>query len=221
MSRLQPWKSGAAALMALTITTGAVAPMIVSAPPAVAQFPNQPTTIRIPAGVTIPVTYEKNKILLTQTETLSLKLKVASDIVDNSGRVLIPANTEIAGKLQPAKRNSLKGSQFIASELIFPNGQRQSINANSQVITTTQKITKGADTGTIIQDAAIGGAAAAVISGITGNKKIRTWKVLGGAGLGTLASIYLRKKEVEVISINPDPDLNLTLRSSLPIRYQP
>ncbi len=219
MSRLQPWKSGAAALMALTITTGAVAPMIVSAP-AEAQYPNPPRTITIPAGVTIPVTYEKNKILLTPTETISLKLKVASDIIDNSQRVLIPANTEIVGKLQPATRNSVKGSQFIASELVFPNGQRQYINANSQVVTTTQKITKGADTGTIIQDAAIGGAAAAVISGITGNRRIAAWKVIGGAGLGTLASLYLRKKEVNVVVINPDPDLNITLRSSLPIRYQ-
>jgi len=219
MSRLQPWKSGAAALMALTITTGAVAPMIVSAP-AEAQFSNQQRTITIPAGVTIPVTYEKNKILVTPTETISLKLKVASSIVDNSGRVLIPVNTEIVGKLQPARRNSVKGSQFIASELVFPNGERQYINANSQVITRTEKITKGADTGTIVQDAAIGGAAAAVISGITGNRRIAAWKVIGGAGLGSLASLYLRKKEVEVVVINPDPDLNITLRSSLPIRSQ-
>jgi DNA-binding transcriptional regulator LsrR (DeoR family) len=64
----------------------------------------------------------------------------------------------------------------------------------------------------ILRGAAIGAAAAAVLSEIFGS--IDVIEVLGGAGLGALAEILLSgSEEVEVVVIEPATDLDLTLQS--------
>lgn len=227
MTNLNRWKSGAAALVALTVTTGTVAPMIAFAPAANAQLLNQNRRVSIPAGVTFPVTYEKDQVVVSRGETVSLTLRIANNIVDNTRRVLIPAGTEVVGQLEPVyynggysqdrnDQNNIRGVRFVAKELVYPSGNRQSIDASSQTITRVEKIRKN-DSGKILTDAAIGAGAATAISLITGNRRIEVLEPVGGAAAGALASVLLRKKEVEVFVVRPQQDLRLALNSNLTV----
>ncbi|GBE91170.1 conjugal transfer protein TrbI [Nostoc cycadae] len=228
MTHLYRLKSGAAAFMAMALTTGAIAPIIAVAPAQAQYNLGQSRSTTIPANVTLPVTYEKEKVVVTPGESMSLKLRIANDIIDRNRNVLIPARTEVVGRLEPVDlygRNSpsnrnndnSKGVRFVASELVFPSGRRLPINANSRTITETEKITKGADTGQILTDAAIGAGAASVISLLTGNRRIEVLEPVAGGAAGALASVLLRKKQADVFVLRPEEDLDITLTSNLVI----
>lgn len=216
MASFRRWKTGTAAFLAIAITTGTIAPLFTFNRVNAQVIFGEPRRISISSGATLPVTYEKDKIVLAPDETLPLTLKIASDIVDRNGNLLIPKDTEVRGELKPASdRDSEKGSQFIAEELVFPDGNRQSINAASQVVTRTEKIKKGSDSSKILQDAAIGAGAATLLELLTGDRDIDVLGPVVGAGAGALASVLLRKKTVEVIVIEPEKDLDVTLDSDL------
>ncbi|OHY31650.1 conjugal transfer protein TrbI [Cylindrospermopsis raciborskii CS-508] len=215
MSGLITWKSTAAALMTIAINTGAVIPWIYPNP-AQAQFNfNQPRTITIPANVTLPVTYEKEKIILQPGERIPLNLRIANDIMDSNRNILIPANSEVTGELTPVNSRDIRGVRFVATELVFPNGKTQPISANSRTITRTETITKGSNTGQILTDAAIGAGAATLIALVTGNKKVEVLEPIGGAAAGALASVLLRKNKADVFVLRPEQDLAITLTSNL------
>jgi len=209
----KPWISGTALTLAMTIVSSLAIPLTLikpatAAPERMAQ--RFPDTWRntLPSGTEIPITYEKEKIVVTPGETAPVKLTVARDITTSDGTVLIPEGSVIEGDLRPTD----DGTQFVAKNLVL-DGQRtkMSIDATSDVITRRETINKRSDP-KILQGAAIGGAAAAVLSEIFG--RIDILEVLGGAGLGALASVLIRnREEVEVIVINPEEDLNLTLQS--------
>jgi hypothetical protein len=229
MINLHQWKSGTAALITMAITTSVITPMIAFAPANAQYNIGQSRTVTIPANVALPVTYEKEKVVVSPGETSSLTLRIANDIIDRNRNVLIPARTEVVGRLEPVDldrdyssnrdNKNRKGVRFVAQELVFPSGQRQSINATSQTITKTEKITKN-DSGNILTDAAIGAGAATAISLITGNRRIEILEPIGGAAAGALASVLLRKKETTVFVLRPERDLKLTLNSNLVInRY--
>ena len=167
--------------------------------------------VRIPAGNTIAVQYAKDKILLGPDEKVPLVLNVAQNIANSQGTILIPAGTQVVGEL----RTVSGGAQFFASELVFANGQRKAINATSKVVTTTEKIDKGVNVGGLLQNAALGAAAAAAISAVTGDRAIATEEVLGGAGVGALIGLFLGRNSVTLASVNPNTDLALTLNSDL------
>ncbi len=173
-----------------------------------------PQATRIPAGTAIPVRYEQaQKILLSTNEPkpAPLTLTVSQNIVTAQGRVLIPAGSQVTGELQTVAG----GAQFTASEITLANGQRLPVSASSNVVNTTETIRKGATTGKIIAGTVVGAGAAAAIAGVTGDRTIRTEEVLGGAAVGALASVLLGRDSVELIAINPNTDLNLTLSSDL------
>lgn len=217
MSGLITWKATAATLMTIAINTGAVIPWIYPNP-AQAQFNfNQPRTITIPANVTLPVTYEKEKIILQPGERIPLTLRIANDIMDSNRNILIPANSEVTGELTPVNLggNNRRGVRFVATELVFPNGKTQLISANSRTITRTETITKGSNTGQILTDAAIGAGAATLIALVTGNKKVEVLEPIGGAAAGALASVLLRKNRADVFVLRPEQDLAITLTSNL------
>lgn len=214
----QKLRSATAAILALGITLGTSAPLVVAAPASAQQRISQFDSIRIPAGSVIPVSYEKNKIVVTTDETSPLTLTVARDIRTAQGRVSIPAGSQIVGELRPVKRGNQKGSQFVASELIVSRRQRYRIDGYSGIITRTEKIQKGAGTGSVAQGAALGAAAAAALAGITGDKAIATEEVLGGAGIGALAGVLLGRRSVDVIVIRPEQDLAVRLRSDIVLR---
>ncbi|MEW5859347.1 MAG: S-layer homology domain-containing protein [Cyanobacteriota bacterium] len=173
--------------------------------------PPENTTVAIPAGTTIPVRYEKEKILVTKDERAPLTLTVAANITTSDGTVLIPSGSQVVGELQPAQG----GSQFVAKELVLTNGQRVAIDATSQTITKTESVTKGSSVGGILKNAALGAAAAAAVSAVTGDKAIATEEVLGGLGIGGLIGLFLGRDRVDLIAIDPDTDLNLRLNEEL------
>lgn len=174
--------------------------------------PTIPNTV--PSGFVIPVEYEEEKILLTPEETVPVTLLVAANVRDSRGNTLIPFGSEISGQIEPSEDES--GSWFVADEIIYPDGSSQSIDAVSDVITRRETIKKGANTGDILKGAAIGGAAATVLAEIFGD--IDALEVIGGAGAGAVAGLLLGGNEVELISIDPNNDLDLTLQTNLAVR---
>ncbi len=173
-------------------------------------------TSSLPVGTIIETSYPSaRKILVTKDEIAPFTLQVTQNIRDNSGNIMIPRNSRIEGEIRPANG----GSRFVAKTLILPDGQEASITANSRVISRTETVNSGRNTDAIWQGAAAGAAAATILSGITGDKAIATEEVLGGAGFGALAGfLFGGSNEKELISINTQKDLNLTLTSSLYLR---
>lgn len=221
MASINSWKSRTAALMALAITTSAAAPVFTSTPVSAQLFPssrngNGSSTYRnitIPSGTTIPVRYDKaEKIVVSPDERLPVTLTVASNIVNRSGTVLIPAGSTIEGELEPAEG----GSQFVARELVTYN-RRQPINATSRVISQTT-VNRGAKTSNIIKGAVVGAAAAAALGGLTGDRHIGIGEILLGTGAGAAGGAVLGRNKADVVVIEPDTDLDITLRSSLALR---
>ena len=176
--------------------------------------PNNPPVqnqVRIPAGNTIAVQYSKDKILLGPDEKVPLILTVPQNITNAQGQTLIPSGTQVVGEL----RTVSGGAQFFASELVFANGQRMALNATSKVVTTTERVDKGVSIGKLVQNAALGAAAAAAISAVTGDRALATEEILGGAGIATLLGLFLGRDSVTLSSVNPNTDLAVTLNSDL------
>jgi hypothetical protein len=223
MSKFNTGKSQISATLALLIGITTLVPLY-PFKPATAQLlpqpgnsiPNNSRGINIPAGTRIPVSFDKEKILVSKTETVPLTLQIAANLKDRNGNILVPAGSQIVGQLQPANG----GSQFVAQEIIIQN-QRYPFYANSQVVTTTETINEGASVGEILGGAAAGAGAAAIIAATTGDNEVDALEVLAGAAVGTLAGWALPTYGVlggnqnEVISIDPNQDLTLTLQSSL------
>jgi hypothetical protein len=218
MFNLNSFKSGTAALLALTITGGAVVPIVTTAPAFAQSYPRTQSSYQsVPAGTSITVNYDKEKILLMPNETVPLTLTVANNVIGRDGKILIPQGSEIKGELKPAYR----GTQFVAKELkVYRTGQWKSysINANSNVVTRTEEVKKGANTRTILTGTAVGAGAAAAIAALTGDRALATEEILGGAGLGTLAGFFLNRKKVTMTAVYPDQDLTVKMRSELALR---
>lgn len=223
MTPLLRWKSGTAALMAMAVTTTVIAPMIPFAPANAQYNVGQYGNVTIPSGVNLPVNYEKETITIAPGESKSVTLRISSNITDRNRNVLIPAGTKVIGRLEPVDLdgysqdddNKGKGVRFVAQELEFSNGRRQSINATSRTYTTTQRVKQGPSTGQVLTDAAIGGGAGLLGSLITGNNRVDDLKPVIGAAAGAGASVLLRKKETNAFVIRPAQDLRLTLNSNL------
>lgn len=169
--------------------------------------------ISLSAGTKIPVIYEEaEKILVTKDETLPITVKVTKNIINDTGKIIIPIGSQVVGEIQPAG----KGSRFVAQYLILPDQSEVSLVAYSSVITSTEVIEAGKNTDAIWQGALAGSAAATIIAAVTGDTAIATEEVLGGAGFGALAGfLFGGNNTQELISINTREDLNLTLRADL------
>lgn len=215
------WQSTTAALLALGMTATTAAPLLIASP-ALAQSrvsQSQRIDYRLPAGTNIPVTYEKaEKIVLAPDETARITLTVQDDVVGRDGSVLIPSGSRIEGQIEPYGR----GSRFVAKNLILDRGERRTINATSDVITQTEEVRRGGtNTTSILTGAAVGSAAAALISGISGDRRIRPLEVLAGTGAGAVGGLLLGRNgntsrdRAKVVVIDAESDLDLTLRSDL------
>ncbi|MEB3225789.1 MAG: S-layer homology domain-containing protein [Synechococcus sp.] len=172
---------------------------------------------RITAGTVIPISYTADKILLTRDETLPVTLTVDANIINNQGVVLIPQGSEIQGEFQPAGN----GTRFVAQRLFLANGQTYNINATSQVITDTESVRRGTDLGNLLKNAALGTGAAAAIAAITGDRAIATEELLIGAGAGILATLipqFLGLNRVDLLVVETNTDLDLTLNNDLLLR---
>lgn len=222
MVQLSVFKRGTSTVLSILLGMGITTPLLLSSMPASAQLLGNDNNdnnvvqgrgrVAIPAGVSLPVRYdEAEKIVVLPDETAPVTLQIAANIKNRQGRILIPYGSELVGEIRPAGN----GSRFVAQELKIKGASPQSINATSQIVTRRETIDRGASTGDILEGAAIGAAAASVIAAVTGDNAIATEEVLGGAGLGALGGLLLGKDKVEVISIDPNQDLNITLNSRL------
>ncbi|HEY9668566.1 MAG TPA: S-layer homology domain-containing protein [Coleofasciculaceae cyanobacterium] len=185
--------------------------------PYIVNAPQVATNVTIPANTTIPVRYEKEKILVTKDETVPLTVQVAANITTSDGRVIIPAGSSVIGELRPVRDQG--GSQFVAQRIVI-NGQEQTINASSNVITDTETVRKGVSIGDLAKNAALGTAAAAAISAVTGDRAIATEELLLGAGAGAVLELiqtFLGRNSVDLIVVEPDQDLDLKLLSPLTV----
>lgn len=190
------------------------------ASPYVARLANAPLAIAplsIPAGTTLSVRYDTaDKIYVAPNEPnpVPVTLTTAQAIQTQAGVVLIPAGSEIKGVI----RSDDRGAQFFAEQLQLASGATYALSARSQVVTTQETIREGAGAGRIVRDAAIGAGAAAVISGVTGDRNISAVEVLGGAGAGAIFGAITGRKSATLFVVNPETDLTLTLDSALALQ---
>ncbi len=182
---------------------------------------NNSRQVAIPKNTVLPLIYqgEETKILLKADESLDLTLELSANVKDVNGRFLIPAGTQVEGTLQPTEKDGEKGSQFVAKTLVFANGNTQPINGFSQIITRTETVQEGATGGEILEGALIGAAAGTLLGVLTGDNAIATEEILGAGALGALGGWIFGGGSVELISIDPDQDLNITLQEDLVIAY--
>ena len=204
------WQSNLSVLLALGVSSTVLVPGFNSVP-VMAQSSAPVNWVNIEAGTVILATYvDAERIILQPEETLPLTLVTTENILSPQGTVLIPAGSTIEGQLEPTQG----GAEFVAQSLVLKDQSRWDLNATSEVITRTEEIDRGIDLDRIWQGALIGSAAAAVLSEILGDVGI--FKVLGGAGAGALGGTILgRRKSIEVIVVEPETDLDLTLNADL------
>ena len=225
MYNLSYGKSGIITAILLFIEIMVVNP-IYSLKPVTAQLfspenNNNPSPIAnnvvIPLGTQIPLRHQDvEKILVTDEESLDVTLETAANIKDRYGNFLVPVGSKVMGRIQPANG----GAQFVAREIIIDN-RRYPLCASSRVVTRTETINEGASVEEILGGTLAGSAAAAIIAGTTGDRRIDALEVLAGAAVGTLAGWSLPEAgligggETQVISIEPNRDLNIILESNL------
>ena len=172
--------------------------------------------VTIPEGTVLPVKYDKaEKIMVTKDETAPLTLTISQNVITDTGNLVIPAGSNVVGKLQPAEG----GSQFVAEKLISANGKEYNISATSGVITNTETIKKGTSTKGIIKNTALGAGAAAAVAAVTGDRAVATEEVLGGAAIGAITGIFFNKKSVDLIVIDPNTDLEMTISRGFEVSY--
>ncbi|MBF2074381.1 MAG: S-layer homology domain-containing protein [Synechococcales cyanobacterium C42_A2020_086] len=189
----------------------------IASPYIVGQASTPQPGVQIPAGTVIPVRYdaaEKIYIAPQEPAPVPVTLLVDRDIVAANGRVLIPANSRVAGEL----RVESNGARFHALTVVLPDGSSRRLNATSALLTRTEEITRGANVLEILAGTALGAGAAAAIAGVTGDKAIATEEVLGGAVAGTLLGVFLGRDRVSLITIDPDTDLDLTLNAPFAVQ---
>ncbi|MBE9008976.1 hypothetical protein IQ250_01985 [Pseudanabaenaceae cyanobacterium LEGE 13415] len=226
MFNLKKLQSGTALALTLGVTATGAAPIVFAkdamaapAPMQLAQlFPSQPSqttgAVRIPAGTTLRLAYrDAEKILVAPNERLPITLTVPNNIRTSNGRLLIPAGSQVKGAFEPVNGG---GTRFIAESLILSNGTQLALDAQTDVVTRTEEIRRGVSTDAILKGAAIGSGAAAIIAGVTGNRRITLGRVLIGTGVGALGGLLLGRNRNQVLSVN-QADLNLRLNSALAV----
>lgn len=228
------WQSKAAGIMALGMLSATGFPLVSALEAQASSFSSgdsdtlylsqslfDSARLTVPAGTQLQTTYEEvgedgeevEKIILAPDETVEATLVVEETLYSTMGTVLIPAGSEVTGTLRPLAGETM-GTQFYADTLQFPDGREFELNATSRPITRTETITEETDRD-FVKGAVIGAAAAAVLSEIIGD--IDIIEVLGGAGLGALGILIFggNEEEVEVVVVDPNQDLDLTLQSDL------
>lgn len=225
MSSLSYGKSGITTVILLLMGIMAVNPIYFLKPATAQLFPPEnnnnsgpmSNNVVIPLGTQIPLRHQDvEKILVTDEESLDVTLETAANIKDRYGNFLVPVGSKVMGRIQPANG----GAQFVAREIMIDN-RRYPLYASSGVVTRKETINEGASVEEILGGTLAGSAAAAIIAGTTGDRRIDALEVLAGAAVGTLAGWGLPEAglvggdETQVISIDPNRDLNIILESNL------
>ncbi len=192
--------------------------------PSLAQeFIRAAQSLNLPAGTQIPVKYDQGeKILLAKEDSLALTLKVAGNITNAKGIIIIPSGSEIVGEIKPTGRGAQFFSQRILLKLDNQPPLEKSLDAISQIIARIETLVKGVNVEQIIQGATLGEMANNILSGFrekTG--KNDSTSILNARELEALAGWLLGSETIDLISINPNKDLNLTLKSDFALDESP
>ncbi len=148
----------------------------------------------------------KEPLYIDNGQTLPAELVVTQPVVSETGTTLIAVGTIVRGDFIPAPG----GSRFNARELTT-RGVTVSLGAESELINDV-KDPRQTNVGSIVGDAAIGAAAAAILAGITGDRALATEEILGGAIAGVLIG---NTTAPQVVVIQPDSVINLTTTRNL------
>ena len=175
----------------------------------------------VPAGTTLATRYEQAETIYLapqEPKPVPVTLTVSQAVTNDRGQILIPSGASVKGELRTVKANGQQGARFVARQLVWANGRTVSLDASSNLITSKETVQRGASAGDILKGAAVGAGAAAAITAVTGDKAIATEEVLGGAAAGALGGVFVGREQVELIAIQPDRDLALTLKSPLTVQ---
>lgn len=175
-----------------------------------------PPQIVISEGTRLPLrSLDYSKILIAKNEIVPLTLTLSTPLRDNKGLIVIPQGSLIAGELRPIN----KGSQFFARKLtIFSDAQslrEYPLQATSGIILRTELVTTNTSTTLLAKNTLISRAAACLIAEITGDRTLVSEVTPPDQGIGLLAGWFLKGTKAELIAINPNRDLTLTLNSNL------
>ena len=164
------------------------------------------STLSLPAGQTIATKINRQDTLyIAKGETVAANLLVAQDIAANNGTVLIPAGAVIEGQFVPAEG----GSRFVAQKFTS-RGATVRLQAESALINDI-KDPRETNTGAILTDAGIGGAAGAVLGGVLrGNVQIID--ILGGAAASVLVGNVTAP---QVTVIEPNTVINVVMKQTI------
>jgi hypothetical protein len=164
------------------------------------------STLSLPAGQTIATKINRQDTLyIAKGETVAASLLVAQDIAANNGTILIPAGAVIEGQFVPAEG----GSRFVAQKFTS-RGATVRLQAESVLINDI-KDPRETNTGSILTDAGIGGAAGAVLGGVLrGNVQIID--ILGGAAAGVLVGNVTAP---QVTVIEPNTVINVLTKQTI------
>ena len=222
MYNLNYSQSATVLLIAIAITVNSPIPILLPTN-ALAQINVSPEiTARIPAGTLIPIKYNgATKIFVAPDEPapIPLTLTVARDITSSQTNLPIPAGTQIVGELVTMQETAK--AQFVAKQIILNDGKQIPISASSRIISKTQVITNNPSIGRIFRNTALGTAAAAAVTAVTGDQAIASQAILLNSGFGSTPELIARFRNlntVRLISIEPEKDLTLILNSTLILR---
>lgn len=201
---------GIASVVGTTITIST--PAMADKEPYNVRLLSQLSQVILTAGATIPVRYDNaERIVITPKERVPVTLLVAKNIRSQQGSILIPKNSQVKGELKPVSG----GTQFFAQQLILSNSnQRLPIDAVSEIIAETKTVNETTNPN-IFKGVAVGAGAGALLGGIFGGR-INLGTILGGGAAGAgVAELDRGRKKTELVVIDPDTDLHLTLQADL------
>jgi hypothetical protein len=168
------------------------------------------TGLRVAQETTIDVeSPNPGNIVIAPGQTYVTTLRVAADLKNSQGQVLIPKGSLIGGQLEPVavSGSPVNGARFVANQLTI-GSTTYSINAASAPIAATVAQQVSDQT---LQGAAVTRAAQAILSGQVSDLGSIIGQALGGV-TGTPTS------QSYVISVNPNTQLDLKVQEAFNVR---
>ncbi|WP_414408427.1 S-layer homology domain-containing protein [Synechococcus sp. W55.1] len=159
------------------------------------------------AGTLMQTTTPFNeRLFIAPNETRPMSLIVRNPIRNAQGDILVPFGSRVDGRFEPAPG----GTRFVAESIIV-NNQLFPLAAQSDIIHDV-KDPRYTTTGKIIQDAAIGAAAGAILGLVTGDNAIATEEVLGA---GVAGAVIGNVTAPQVVVLDPNQVIELRLTQDL------
>ncbi len=163
--------------------------------------------VTVPAGSVVQVaSMGDDPLLIAPNETRLYSLTVLDPIRNDQGEILVPNGSRVDGRFEPAAG----GTQFVAESVIIED-QVFPLSAQSDLLKDI-KDPRQTNTGQVIQDAAIGAAAGAILGLVTGDSVIATEEVLAAGAAGAAIGNVTAPR---VVVIDPQQPIRLRLTQDL------